>query len=50
MLAEALSPEIAARPMVYRDDREPVARREQAYSIAEQRCVEDRLRALGYLG
>lgn len=50
MLAEALSPEIAARPMVYRDDREPVARREQAYSIDEQRCVEARLRALGYLG
>ena len=50
VLSEALSLEVAATPIVYRDDNATVERNEVAFSNDEQHIVEDRLRLLGYLG
>jgi predicted AlkP superfamily phosphohydrolase/phosphomutase len=50
VLVEALSPQAAMQPIVYRDDNATVDRNEVAFSNDEQHIVEDRLRTLGYLG
>ena len=50
VLSEALSPEIAATPIVYRGGDVSAARAEVTFSGDEQRSVEERLQMLGYLG
>lgn len=49
-IVEALSPQVAMQPIVYRDDHGFAGQTEITFSSDEQRIVEDRLRTLGYLG
>ena len=50
VLVEALSPQIAAQPIAYRNDHGSAVQTSSTFSSDEQRLVEDRLRTLGYLG
>lgn len=50
VLGEALAPEIATRPIRYGDANKSGEHSKQALSQNDHRLVEDRLRALGYLG